>query len=171
MAASAARFWSLIDTAGPAALDRGPRPRVQPVTMLAPALAPLLAGLPPLRRDAAQALAHLWHDDLDAAHVLCQAHEGDADNDHVHALLHRREGDFANATYWFAEVGAHPAYAAMAVAAVELGLGDLLASGAWSPASMVDACRRALRDGDRHAALVALQAREFRALAQHLLAG
>ena len=171
MAVPVAQFWSVIDTAGPPALDRGPREKIQPAAALVRALAPLLADLAPLRRDAAQALAHLWHDDLDAAHALCQAHEGDADNDYVHALLHRREGDFANAKYWFTEVGTHPAYPAVAAAATEFGLGDLLVSGAWRPAAGVDACRRALAAAGRPTELIALQAREFRALAEHLLAG
>lgn len=168
--AGSAAFWALIDTAGPPALDRGPRVRVQSAAVLAKAVAPVLAALPPVRRTAALGLAHLWHDDLDAAHGHCQAHEDDADCNYVHALLHRREGDFANAKYWFREVGVHPAYAAVAAAARDLGLARLLVDGAWDPAAGVDACAKAARSGDA-AALIALQAAEFRALAVHLFAG
>ena len=163
-------FWLLIDTAGPPALDRGPRAGVQVAAVLAKALSPVLAALPLVRRAAALGLAHLWHDDLDAAHGHCQAHEDDADCNYVHALLHRREGDYANATYWFREVGPHPVYDAVATAARAQGLLRLLREGAWDPTVGVDAIAKAVRSGDG-AALIALQAEEFRALAAHLMDG
>jgi hypothetical protein len=166
-----ADVWSLIDTAGPAALDRGPRSGVAHAGELGKILKPSLAGLDDERRDAALALALLWHDDLDGAHRLCQAHEGHPDNDYVHALLHRREGDFGNAKYWFREVGSHPVYAAVAKAATAAGQSGLVDGGAWKPAAMVDACAEALtRDTARQAVLMQLQAAEFRALAVHVLA-
>ena len=160
-------FWALIDTAGPPALDRGPRAGVQAASVLVKAVSPALAALSPTGRAAALGLAHLWHDDLDAAHGQCQAHEDDADCNYVHALLHRREGDFANAKYWFREVGSHPVQVAVAAAASARGLGQLLIDGNWDPAAGVDACARALRGGDP-APLIVLQAAEFRALAAHL---
>jgi hypothetical protein len=164
-----ADVWSLIDTAGPAALDRGPRAGVASAGALGRALKPALAGLDDGRRDAAMALALLWHDDLDGAHRLCQAHEGHPDCDYVHALLHRREGDFANAKYWFREVGSHPAYAAVAQAAGALGHATLVADGQWRPAAMVDACASALgQEPARRPALMQVQAAEFRALATHI---
>ena len=166
--AKSAVFWALIDTAGPPALDRGPRAGVQLAGVLAKAVSPALATLPPVRRAAALGLAHLWHDDLDAAHGHCQAHEDDADCNYVHALLHRREGDFANAKYWFREVGSHPVYDAIATAARAQGLLHLLGEGGWDPAVGVDACAKAVRSG-AGAGLIALQAAEFRALAVHLL--
>jgi hypothetical protein len=133
-------------------------------------LAGALAGSSVERRDAALGLALLWHDDLDGAHELCQAHEGHPDCDYVHALLHRREGDFANAKYWFREVGPHPVFATVATAATELGQSGLVADGQWRPAAMVDACAAALgRDPARRSALMQVQAAEFRALAAHLL--
>lgn len=49
-------------------------------------------------------LQALWHDaqgDWDQAHAVCQA-AGDRDGDWVHAYLHRKEGDLANAGYWYA---------------------------------------------------------------------
>lgn len=167
--AESAAFWALIDTAGSPALDRGPRVGVQSAAALAKVVSPVVAALPPVRRAAALGLAHLWHDDLDAAHGHCQAHEDDADCNYVHALLHRREGDFTNAKYWFREVGAHPAYAAVAAAAHQQKLERLLVRGAWDPTAGVDACAKALRSGDA-ATLIALQAAEFRALATHLFA-
>lgn len=122
------------------------------------------------RRAAALALALLWHDDLDGAHRLCQAHEDDADCNYVHALLHRREGDFANAKYWFREVGNHPAYVLVAQAASDLGQPTLVTGGVWRPAAMVDACAAAVADPSIQTPLLRLQAAEFRALATHLSA-
>ena len=48
-------------------------------------------------------LAALWWDargDWNRAHEAAQAGE-DADSAWVHAYLHRREGDLANADYWY----------------------------------------------------------------------
>ncbi|MBA3699196.1 MAG: hypothetical protein H0W78_10110 [Planctomycetes bacterium] len=163
--------WTLIDTAGLATLDRGPRVGVATATNLRRALAGHLTGADESQRDAALALALLWHDDLDGAHQLCQAHEGHPECDYVHALLHRREGDFANAKYWFREVGSHPVYATAATAASTLGLAALAAGGRWRPAAMVDACAAALaREPGLRPALMQIQAAEFRALAEHAFA-
>jgi hypothetical protein len=166
-----AAFWSLINTAGLATLDRGPRPGIADAATIRRLLAVTVRGLAEKRHDAALALALLWHDHFDDAHQLCQAHEGHADCDYVHALLHRREGDFANAKYWFGEVGAHPLDLPLAQAAQALGRADLLERGRWRPAAMVDACALAL-GGDQVAcsSLMQLQAVEFHALGEHLVA-
>lgn len=53
---------------------------------------------------AAQAL---WHDalgDWEAAHTLAQE-QNDGDGAWVHAYLHRKEGDLANADYWYRRAG------------------------------------------------------------------
>jgi hypothetical protein len=61
----------------------------------------LSASAPPT--DISPSLRALWHDargDWDAAHEAAQAVE----NEHgawVHAYLHRKEGDTANAAYWY----------------------------------------------------------------------
>jgi hypothetical protein len=58
------------------------------------------AGLAPL----AQAL---WYDrrgDWERAHSIVQTQEGGAAAA-VHAYLHRKEGDLANADYWYARAG------------------------------------------------------------------
>ncbi len=54
-------------------------------------------------------LAGLWLyvDDLDAAHRICQRHEGEPTFDYWHAMLHRREGDFGNSRYWYRRAAAH----------------------------------------------------------------
>jgi hypothetical protein len=62
--------------------------------------ATLSAAKPPAVRPA---LVALWHDakgDWDAAHRIAQDIE-DATGAWVHAYLHRKEGDLANAGYWY----------------------------------------------------------------------
>ena len=43
--------------------------------------------------------------DMDAAHEICQEHEGSPLFDWVHALIHRIEGDDGNAAYWYRRAG------------------------------------------------------------------
>ncbi|HEY8549191.1 MAG TPA: hypothetical protein VIL35_04475 [Vicinamibacterales bacterium] len=53
----------------------------------------------------------LWHDaagDWSQAHALAQQVET-ADGAWVHAYLHRKEGDLANAQYWYRRAGRSPA--------------------------------------------------------------
>jgi len=53
--------------------------------------------------DLRPSLVALWHDgrgDWDAAHRVAQDVE-DEDGAWVHAYLHRKEGDSANAGYWY----------------------------------------------------------------------
>jgi hypothetical protein len=54
------------------------------------------------------ALLHLLNDDLNSAHVLCQAHEDESTANYIHMIVHRREGDFSNTRYWVMRTGAHP---------------------------------------------------------------
>jgi len=57
--------------------------------------------------DLPQALAGLWWDakgDWDRAHDCAQAQD-DAAGAAVHAYLHRKEGDLANAGYWYRRAG------------------------------------------------------------------
>ncbi|WP_380056666.1 hypothetical protein ACFE33_02905 [Falsihalocynthiibacter sp. SS001] len=55
---------------------------------------------------AKQALKHIKRGDFrvgpdwEAAHEICQAHEGVQVHDRIHALCHRIEGDHGNAAYW-----------------------------------------------------------------------
>lgn len=51
-----------------------------------------------------QALWHERHGDWERAHHIAQEIEG-ADGAWVHAYLHRREGDQANAEYWYRQAG------------------------------------------------------------------
>ncbi len=57
--------------------------------------------------NASGALQALWHDargDWDQAHT-CAQEDGGRESAWVHAYLHRKEGDLANAGYWYARAG------------------------------------------------------------------
>ena len=57
--------------------------------------------------DISPALRALWHDargDWNAAHDAAQSVAGDR-GAWVHAYLHRKEGDAANAAYWYRRAG------------------------------------------------------------------
>jgi hypothetical protein len=60
-------------------------------------------ALPPLSNPL-QALAEDARGDWEAAHATAQAGE-DAASAWVHAYLHRKEGDLANAGYWYHRAG------------------------------------------------------------------
>jgi hypothetical protein len=75
------------------------------VVTLAEFKATLSAPAPP--SGLSPALAALWHDargDWDAAHGVAQAIES-PDGAWIHAYLHRKEGDAANAAYWYRRAG------------------------------------------------------------------
>jgi hypothetical protein len=68
--------------------------------------ASLKADHPP--RGIAAPLRALWHEgrgDWKHAHEIVQAERGKA-AERVHAYLHRKEGDSANADYWYNRAGA-----------------------------------------------------------------
>jgi hypothetical protein len=68
----------------------------------------MAAATPPA--DVSPALRALWHDahgDWDKAHACSQEDEGPA-GPWVHAYLHRKEGDLANARYWYTRAGRTP---------------------------------------------------------------
>ena len=67
--------------------------------------ATLTAGSPPGALPAP--LLALWHDakgDWDGAHSVAQDIES-SDGAWIHAYLHRKEGDMANADYWYRRAG------------------------------------------------------------------
>jgi hypothetical protein len=67
------------------------------------------SGLSPL-------LLALWHDakgDWGAAHGIAQDVD-DTDGSWVHAYLHRKEGDAANASYWYRRAGRPHSHASQA---------------------------------------------------------
>ena len=60
-------------------------------------------ALPAPPAELSPALVALWHDargDWDASHQVAQDIEGKT-GAWVHAYLHRKEGDVANASYWY----------------------------------------------------------------------
>lgn len=70
----------------------------------------ILGGASPADADMARAvIAALWlyHDFLDQSHTLSQSIESPTGS-FLHGIMHRREGDYANAKYWFRRVGRHP---------------------------------------------------------------
>ena len=104
----------------------------------------------------------IWNDDIPAAHPIAQEIE-DASGSYWHAIVHRREGDFANAKYWFRRTGPHPVLAELAAAPEAK---PFTKAGVLDSAAFVDACERAKRD-QRDEALRALQVAEIEMLLKH----
>lgn len=67
--------------------------------------------LPPLLRALLHALCLEAGGDWNAAHEIAQSEEG-RDAAWVHAYLHRKEGDAANAGYWYRRAGRPEAHGA-----------------------------------------------------------
>lgn len=94
-----------------------------------------------------RSLLLLWHDHLDASHIISQSIEN-ADGSLLHAIMHRREPDYWNSKYWWRRVGKHPSFSEMGkrVAAFlktssESDLSaKLVPNGQWDPFAFVDVC-------------------------------
>ncbi len=180
MPLSASAFDRLLKTSEPAGLGSGPRSGVESIAALNSAVDAALkeVAFDKRRSDLVRALILLWHDHLEASHVIAQRYEEDADGSYVHAIMHRREPDYSNAKYWFHRVRQHPTYATLADRAGEL-LGDdaglraaLTPRGQWDAVAFVDACEEAASLPD-HDPLVrrlqAMQQAEFENLLDYLL--
>ena len=177
---SASAFHRLLKTPKPAELGPGPRSGVESLAALNSAVDAALkeVSLDQRQSDLVRSLILLWHDHLEASHVIAQRYEEDADGSYVHAIMHRREPDYSNAKYWFHRARQHPAYAALADRAGELlrddaGLrGGLLPRGQWNALAFVDACEEAGSlpgDDPRVRCLQAVQQVEFENLLDYLL--
>jgi hypothetical protein len=146
----------LLATPEPPELGPGPREGVQPEADLNRKLDELLNStkLSNEKQQLIRALVLLWHDHLDAAHVIAQSIEN-PDGAFVHGIMHRRERDYGNAAYWFRRVGKHPAFPeirkrvkALTAAKGEGEVGkDLIPQGEWNAFAFIDACEQGSRQG------------------------
>ena len=142
----------LFQTHEPPELGPGPRAGVLAEAELNCALDASLAGskLSPRSQNLIRALALLWHDHLEAAHIIAQ-NIGTADGSLVHGIMHRREPDYGNAKYWFHRVGKHAGFDEIARRVGDLldstGATDLkpklIPKGQWDSIAFVDFCERA----------------------------
>jgi hypothetical protein len=101
---------------------------------------------------------HLWNDDFDGSHNLCQGIHTPTGS-YWHGLGHRREGyrgegvrsNLNNARYWFRRVGDHPAFDIVYRSALGVldnagtgfrwateAAGQLRAAHRWDPFAMID---------------------------------
>jgi hypothetical protein len=124
-------------------------------------------------------IAGVWllYDFLDESHAISQG-VPNASGSFWHGIMHRREGDFANAKYWFRRVGSHPVYAGLVAAAQRLGESAsseaaraLTAEGEWDPYQFVDLCQSAVRGkSGAEPLLVSIQQAEWELLFDHCYA-
>ncbi len=104
-------------------------------------------------------VAAVWlvHDFLDESHAISQQVDTPSGS-FWHGILHRREGDFANAKYWFRHVGQHEVFEFLGQRAGELAAirGDTAAvekltpEGVWDPYAFVELCQSVVRGGSKH---------------------
>jgi hypothetical protein len=142
----------LLATPEPPELGPGPRAGVQTKEALERALDGALGKSfsSGHKEQLIRALILLWHDHLDAAHVIARNAEN-PDGAFVHGIVHRREPDFTNARYWFRRVGRHPAFPEIGRRVKALlesngnqGLGEKLASRSqWDALAFIDLCEQA----------------------------
>jgi len=141
---------SLLERAGRMPLDAGTPDAVIGRRLAALGPADLFAGWAAVADPAAAAacLSALWlrFGFLDESHRLSQG-IATVEGSFWHAIMHRREGDYANAKYWFRRVGEHPVFASLKDAAADVALmGDgpaarvVAAQAAWDPFVFVDLC-------------------------------
>src|SRR6266849_1372256 len=151
-------FGTILTGAGLPELGPGPRAGVLSAAELDRELE-RVAGYAKLsgnRRELARALVLLWHDHLDAAHVIAQGIET-ADGAFAHGIVHRREPDYGNAKYWFSRVREHPVFPEIAKQTVALLDSrwepalrkELVEDGRWDAFKFVDLCEET-RAASRH---------------------
>jgi hypothetical protein len=145
----ATELHALITQPGPAALGPAARPGTLGQRELNRALDELSRQHgQPAKAELIRSLLLLWHDHLDASHVISQGIEN-PDGSLVHGIMHRREPDYWNSKYWFRRVGQHPCFADLAKRVEPLLASDtklaaqLLPRGAWDAFAFVDAVEAA----------------------------
>lgn|SRR6266498_2515023 len=153
---TAAERSPLLTTPEPPELGPGPRATVQPLPTLTRQIDEALsrAKLAGAGGELVRALVLLWHDHLEAAHVLAQTSET-ADGSYIHALVHRREPDYGNARYWFRRVSQHACYHELAARVATLLKSKqepeleakLIPGGRWDAFAFVDVCEKAAGGG------------------------
>lgn len=147
---------SLLERAGRMPLDAGTPDAAAGERLRTLTSTGLFAGHAVAEANAAAAcLSALWlrFGFLDESHRLSQG-IGTPEGSFWHAIMHRREGDYANAKYWFRRVGDHPVFAALKEKAAEVALmGDgpaartVAAQAAWDPFAFVDLCETVVAAG------------------------
>ncbi|KZT56179.1 hypothetical protein CALCODRAFT_497755 [Calocera cornea HHB12733] len=97
---------SSLPTAVQSLFLRSPAPSLRPSKPYDTSLTPVISSLSSQYPPSVISGLHLLNDDIENAHVVAQAHEGDASCDTWHAFLHRREGDYWNSG-WYAPCTTH----------------------------------------------------------------
>ena len=133
--------------------------------------------MPSSNRELLLALILLWHDHLEASHVIARG-TGTPDGSFVHAIMHRCEPDYGNSKYWWRRVGRPATFSPIAARVTVLLeakgerelLGRLVKNGDWNPFAFVDACEeaggRAVSES-RTSLLREVQRIEFETLLEH----
>jgi hypothetical protein len=173
-------IMQLLTTRELAEMGPGPRPGVETQLALEGKLSAIFlkSKISEESRRLSLALVLLWHDHLDAAHVIAQEIDN-SDGAFIHGIVHRREPDYGNAKYWFRRVGNHGAFGRIAERVVTLFAtapskslcNQIMPDGEWDPGRFVDACEQAARKGKSHPDYELLQQAqrlETEALLEHL---
>lgn len=178
---------------------RATLPPLVPTATYDAALAEQLAALDPDRmfgegariagpHDAMAALSGLllWNDALAASHTVSQGIET-GNGSYWHGIMHRREPDWSNGKHWFRQVGRHPIFPALHVAALDAlraaghgfrwateTAGLMESRGEWDPNAFIDwcqACEQEVLSPPSRAILEQIQNREIELLLDHCLRG
>jgi len=178
MSSLSTELHALITQPGPAALGPDSRPGILAQAELNRALDESFRRHGrPAKAELIRALLLLWHDHLDASHVISQGIEN-PDGSLVHGIMHRREPDYWNSKYWFRRVGPHPCFADLGARVEPLFVSDaklaaqLLPRGAWDAFAFVDAVEAAASkpaSDARHQLLRAVQQAETEAALDYFL--